>query len=58
MAQSISQHTTLKVQVDQSLVRANEVRVLRGDVTKLAQLMGDRPRHELSSTLQWMLSDQ
>ena len=57
MAQSISQHT-LKVQVDQRLVRDNEVRVLRGDVNKLRQLMGGQPRHDLSSTLQWMLSDQ
>ena len=57
MAQGISEHT-LQVQVDQRLVRDSEVRVLRGDVTKLAKLMGDRPRHDLSSTLQWMLSDQ
>lgn len=56
MAQSISQHT-LQVQVDQRLVRDHEVKELRGDVTKLAQLMGDQPRHDLSSTLQWMLSD-
>ena len=56
MAQIISEHT-LQVKVDQRLVRDNEVRVLRGDVTKLAHLMGDQPRHDLSSTLQWMLSD-
>jgi nucleoside-diphosphate-sugar epimerase len=56
MAQSISQHT-LEVRVDQSLVRNNEVKELRGDVTKLAQLVGDQPRHDLSSTLQWMLSE-
>ena len=55
MAQSISQHT-LQVQVDQGLVRDNEVRELRGDNTKLARLMGDQPRHDLSSTLQWMLN--
>ncbi len=55
MAQSISQHT-LQVQVDPRLVRDNEVRELRGDITKLAQLMGDQPRHDLSSTLQWMLN--
>jgi nucleoside-diphosphate-sugar epimerase len=57
MAQSISQHT-LKVQVNQSLVRDHEVKELRGDITKLAQLMGNQPRHDLSSTLQWMLNDQ
>ena len=57
MAQSISEHS-LQVQVDPRLVRDNEVRVLRGDVTKLAHLMGDQPRHDLSSTLQWMLNDQ
>jgi GDP-6-deoxy-D-talose 4-dehydrogenase len=57
MAQSISEHT-LQIQVDQRLVRDNEVKVLRGDVTKLAHLMGDQPRHDLSSTLQWMLNDQ
>ena len=55
MAQSISQHT-LQVQVDPRLVRDNEVRELRGDSSKLAQLMGDQPRHDLSSTLQWMLN--
>ena len=57
MTQSISQHT-LKVQVDQSLVRDHEVKELRGDITKLAQLMGNQPRHDLYSTLQWMLNDQ
>ena len=57
MAQSISGHT-LKVQVNHRLVRDNEVRVLRGDATKLERLMGDQPRHDLSSTLQWMLTDQ
>lgn len=54
MAQDISQHA-MNIQVDQHLVRDNEVKELRGDTTKLAKVMGQHTYKDLPATLAWML---
>jgi len=54
MAESLSGHR-LTVEVDPALVRANEVRRLRGDPARLRALIPDWDMPPLEHTLQWML---
>lgn len=43
------------VQVDQNLLRENEVRRIVGDQTSLMQVGGWKPKYRLEDTLRWML---
>lgn len=55
VAEAIS-GTTMAVQVDPALVRSNEVRVLRGDRTRLDALLPGLPTPTpLEQTLRWMI---
>jgi nucleoside-diphosphate-sugar epimerase len=45
----------LEVQVNPAFVRANEVRALCGDATKLRECIGEWDTPELKDTLRWML---
>jgi GDP-6-deoxy-D-talose 4-dehydrogenase len=44
----------IKAQVNPAFVRANEIRRLRGDATKLESLVGNFDRYSLFDTLSWM----
>jgi nucleoside-diphosphate-sugar epimerase len=46
----------LKVEVDPALVRANDVKQLWGDSSRLDALVGPLERIELEDTLRWMIS--
>jgi len=46
----------LKVEVDPALVRANDVKQLWGDSSRLDTLVGPLERIELEDTLRWMIS--
>lgn len=46
----------ISVEVNPRFVRANEVKSLWGNPTKLASLIGPLPERSLAETLQWMLS--
>ncbi|WP_145588255.1 NAD-dependent epimerase/dehydratase family protein [Yersinia aldovae] len=46
----------LKIHVNQNLIRANEIKILQGDVSKLHSIIGDWNNVELEDTLRWMLS--
>lgn len=46
----------IDVNVNPAFVRANEVKTLCGDPTKLRQLIGDLPMPPLEETLSWMFS--
>lgn len=50
---SISGHE-IEVQQDESLIRANEIEVLRGDERLLESLTEGMPRRQLAETLEWM----
>ena len=54
MAESLSGHR-IAVEVDPALVRANEVRRLRGDPGRLRALVPDWDMPPLEQTLKWML---
>jgi len=54
-AESITGHT-IAVRVNPSFVRANEVKVLCGDPSRLRVLIGDWNTPPLEQTLRWMLS--
>ncbi len=54
LCQKITGHT-LDIQVNPQFVRANEVRVLKGDNTLLEQTIGPAERYDLEQTLAWML---
>ncbi len=47
---------SIQVQVNPSFVRANEVKILCGDNTRLHSLVGKQTFKPLHDTLQWMLS--
>lgn len=53
MARSITGHD-LEVRVNPAFVRANEVKTLYGDATRLRQLLGDWSPRALADTLRWM----
>lgn len=54
MAESITGHG-IEVKVDPAFVRANEVKTLCGDASKLNRLIGDLQPLSLAETLRWML---
>ncbi len=54
MIQEISGHE-FNVTVNPAFVRHNEVKMLWGDRSKIENLTGQRPSHELRDTLAWML---
>lgn len=56
MAEAISGHS-LQVKVNPAFVRANEVRTLSGDPTKLRRLIGEWDSPPLETTLRWMLEE-
>ena len=45
----------MRVKVNPAFVRANEVKTLAGDPSKLQSLIGDWPHIPLADTLRWML---
>jgi len=55
MVRDISQHE-FEVQVNPAFVRANEVRVLQGDRSRLLSLVLDVPDIPLEDTMRWMLT--
>ena len=55
MAESISGHK-MEIRVNPSLVRANEVKSLCGDVTRLHSIIGEIKSQSLEDTLRWMLT--
>lgn len=55
MCESISGHT-IEVQVNPAFVRANEVKTLCGDNSRLRSIVGDWQSPALRSTLEWMLA--
>jgi len=55
--EQISGHS-IEIQVNPKFVRANEVKTLCGDTTKLYSLIGDWEKPSLRVTLQWMLEAQ
>ena len=57
MAESISGHK-MEVRVNPAFVRANEVKSLCGDVTRLRSLVGEWNDDPLEDTLRWMLTGQ
>ncbi|MDZ7598497.1 MAG: hypothetical protein U5J82_09445 [Desulfobacterales bacterium] len=54
MAETISGHA-MRVEVNPALVRANEVRILCGDSSKLKGIIGEWDTPPLEDTLKWML---
>ncbi len=54
MIQEISGHD-FDVTVNPAFVRANEVKTLWGDRSKIESLTGQQPTHDLRDTLTWML---
>lgn len=55
MAEEITGHS-IQVRVNPAFVRANEVKVLCGDSSKLQALIGDWGNRPLRETLRWMLA--
>lgn len=53
MMEVISGHK-MEVRVNPDFVRANEVKRLRGDASRLASAIGGLPARELAETLRWM----
>jgi GDP-D-mannose dehydratase len=47
---------SIDIQVNPEFVRANEVRVLTGDNSKLNSIIGNRQSFDLEETLTWMLN--
>jgi len=56
LCEKITGHS-IEIKVNPQFVRANEVRVLTGDNSRLNSLIGDWQSHDLEETLQWMLQD-
>ena len=50
--------TSIEIQVNPEFVRANEVRVLTGDNSKLSSIINDWHAYDLEETLTWMLNDR
>jgi len=57
MCEKITGHT-IKLQVNPSFVRDNEVKVLAGDNARLKEVIGSWQEHTLDETLSWMLGGQ
>jgi len=57
MCEKITGHG-IEIQVNPEFVRANEVRVLTGDNSRLKALIGDWQRYDFEETLAWMLDDE
>lgn len=57
MAEQITQHK-MDIRVNPAFVRANEVRSLCGDATRLRSLIGDWESLPLEETLSWMLKHE
>jgi nucleoside-diphosphate-sugar epimerase len=57
MAEEITGHR-MEVRVNPAFVRANEVRSLCGDATRLRSLIGNWDSPPLTDTLQWMLRER
>ncbi|MNY82784.1 hypothetical protein D3C86_2250940 [compost metagenome] len=55
MCQSITGHQ-LQVEVNPAFVRANEVKTLCGDASRLRTLLGAWDTPTLDETLRWMLA--
>jgi nucleoside-diphosphate-sugar epimerase len=56
MCREITGHD-MDVQVNPRFVRANEVRVLKGDNQRLTKVVGAWKSYTLRETLEWMLED-
>jgi nucleoside-diphosphate-sugar epimerase len=56
LVETISRHS-MTVEINPRFVRANEVRTLYGDNSRLTQMIGPLPMPQLKETLQWMLDD-
>jgi nucleoside-diphosphate-sugar epimerase len=56
LCENITGHS-IEIQVNPAFVRANEVRVLAGDNTRLTAAIGDRQAYNLEETLRWMLQE-
>ncbi|MBR7748479.1 GDP-mannose 4,6-dehydratase [Undibacterium baiyunense] len=56
LAESLTGHT-IDIRCNPAFVRANEVRTLVGDASKLKSLIGDLPSYSLLDTLAWMLDE-
>lgn len=57
IVESITGHS-MEVRVNPAFVRANEVKVLKGDRSKLASTIGHLIDYSLENTLRWMLEAQ
>lgn len=57
MCEELTGHA-MKIKVNPSFVRANEVRTLCGDSSRLRSLLGDWQQIELRDTLDWMLRNE
>jgi GDP-D-mannose dehydratase len=55
MSKNMTGHS-IDIQVNPAFVRANEVRVLTGDNSKLNSIIGNRQSYDLEETLTWMLN--
>ena len=56
LCEKITGHS-IEIQVNPEFVRANEVRVLAGDNTRLTAAIGDRQACSIEETLRWMLQE-
>jgi GDP-D-mannose dehydratase len=56
MAESITGHN-IEVRVNPAFVRANEVKTLCGDPSRLRALVGELESISLENTLRWMLGE-
>lgn len=56
LCEKITGHS-IEIQVNPKFVRANEVRVLTGDNSRLKAVIGDWQPHNLEGTLRWMLDN-
>lgn len=56
LCEKITGHS-IEIQVNPKFVRANEVRVLTGDNSRLKAAIGDWKTYHLEETLAWMLAD-
>jgi len=55
LCEKITGHS-IETQVNPQFVRANEVRVLKGDISRLKEVIGNWQAYSLETTLTWMLS--
>ena len=56
LCEKITGHN-IEIQVNPEFVRANEVRVLAGDNSRLMAAIGDRQTYDFEETLRWMLQE-